>query len=177
MRKNTTFSRSLLLTAALAFSTATLTAQVTAVDSKVTDLAQIVDGGTYAIKCVGRPAGSNDTQYQGWVYENTDRSALFVGGNAETPAVGLGAEYIFTAHVVDATASTYRFEAASGNYIAAASEGGQNAKIVTTVADDGGTATTYYLTLKAVAEIAGEGVWSMQSNANKAFVMKPNNGK
>ena len=50
MRKNTTFSRSLLLTAALAFSTATLTAQVTAVDSKVTDLAQIVDGGTYAIK-------------------------------------------------------------------------------------------------------------------------------
>ena len=46
MRKNTTFSRSLLLTAALAFSTATLTAQVTAVDSKVTDLAQIVDGGT-----------------------------------------------------------------------------------------------------------------------------------
>ena len=177
MRKNTTFSRSLLLTAALAFSTATLTAQVTAVDSKVTDLAQIVDGGTYAIKCVGRPAGSEDTQYQGWVYENTDRSALFVGGDAETPAVGLGAEYIFTAHVVDATASTYRFEAASGNYIAAASEGGQNAKIVTTVADDGGTATTYYLTLKAVAEIAGEGVWSMQSNANKAFVMKPNNGK
>lgn len=50
MRKNTTLSRSLLLTAALAFSTATLTAQVTAVDSKVTDLAQIVDGGTYAIK-------------------------------------------------------------------------------------------------------------------------------
>ena len=50
MRKNTTFSRSLLLTAALAFSTATLTAQATAVDSKVTDLAQIVDGGTYAIK-------------------------------------------------------------------------------------------------------------------------------
>lgn len=50
MRKNTTFSRSLLLTAALAFSTATLTAQVTAVDSKVTDLAHIVDGGTYAIK-------------------------------------------------------------------------------------------------------------------------------
>ncbi len=177
MRKNTTFSRSLLLTAALAFSTATLTAQVTAVDSKVTDLAQIVDGGTYAIKCVGRPAGTDDTQYQGWVYENTDRSALFVGGDAETSAVGLGAEYIFTAHVVDATASTYRFEAASGNYIAAASEGGQNAKIVTTVADDGGTATTYYLTLKAVAEIAGEGVWSMQSNANKAFVMKPNNGK
>ena len=177
MRKNTTFSRSLLLTAALAFSTATLTAQVTAVDSKVTDLAQIVDGGTYAIKCVGRPAKSDDTQYQGWVYENTDRSALFVGGDAETSAVGLGAEYIFTAHVVDATASTYRFEAASGNYIAAASEGGQNAKIVTTVADDGGTATTYYLTLKAVAEIAGEGVWSMQSNANKAFVMKPNNGK
>lgn len=177
MRKNTTLSRSLLLTAALAFSTATLTAQVTAVDSKVTDLAQIVDGGTYAIKCVGRPAKSDDTQYQGWVYENTDRSALFVGGDAETPAVGLGAEYIFTAHVVDATASTYRFEAASGNFIAAASEGGQNAKIVTTVADDGGTATTYYLTLKAVAEIAGEGVWSMQSNANKAFVMKPNNGK
>ena len=175
MRKNTTFSRSLLLTAALAFSTATLTAQVTAVDSKVTDLAQIVDGGTYAIKCVGRPAKSDDTQYQGWVYENTDRSALFVGGDAETPAVGLGAEYIFTAHVVDATASTFRFEAASGNYIAAASEGGQNAKIVTTVADDGGTATTYYLTLKAVEEIAGEGVWSMQSNANKAFVMKPNN--
>ena len=176
MRKNTTFSRSLLLTAALAFSTATLTAQVTAVDSKVTDLAQIVDGGTYAIKCVGRPAKSDDTQYQGWVYENTDRSALFVGGDADTSAVGLGAEYIFTAHVVDATASTYRFEAASGNYIAAASEGGQNAKIVTTVADDGGTATTYYLTLKAVEEIAGEGVWSMQSNANKAFVMKPNNG-
>ena len=177
MRKNTTFSRSLLLTAALAFSTATLTAQVTAVDSKVTDLAQIVDGGTYAIKCVGRPAKSDDTQYQGWVYENTDRSALFIGGDAETPAVGLGAEYIFTAHVVDATASTFRFEAASGNYIAAASEGGQNAKIVTTVADDGGTATTYYLTLKAVEEIAGEGVWSMQSNANKAFVMKPNNSK
>ena len=176
MRKNTTLSRSLLLTAALAFSTATLTAQVTAVDSKVTDLAQIVDGGTYAIKCVGRPAKSDDTQYQGWVYENTDRSALFVGGDAETPAVGLEAEYIFTAHVVDATASTYRFEAASGNYIAAASEEGQIGKIVTTVADDGGTATTYYLTLKAVAEIAGEGVWSMQSNANKAFVMKPNNG-
>ena len=176
MRKNTTLSRSLLLTAALAFSTATLTAQVTAVDSKVTDLAQIVDGGTYAIKCVGRPAGSDDTQYQGWVYENTDRSALFIGGDAETSAVGLGAEYIFTAHVVDATASTYRFEAASGNYIAAASEEGQSGKIVTTVADDGGTATTYYLTLKAVAEIAGEGVWSMQSNANKALVMKPNNG-
>ena len=176
MRKNTTLSRSLLLTAALAFSTATLTAQVTAVDSKVTDLAQIVDGGTYAIKCVGRPAKSDDTQYQGWVYENTDRSALFIGGDAETSAVGLGAEYIFTAHVVDATTSTYRFEAASGNYIAAASEEGQIGKIVTTVADDGGTATTYYLTLKAVAEIAGEGVWSMQSNANKAFVMKPNNG-
>ena len=176
MRKNTTFSRSLLLTAALAFSTATLTAQVTAVDSKVTDLAQIVDGGTYAIKCVGRPAGSDDTQYQGWVYENTDRSALFIGGDAETSAVGLGAEYIFTAHVVDATASTYRFEAASGNYIAAASEEGQIGKIVTTVADDGGTATTYYLTLKTIAEVAGEGVWSMQSNANKAFVMKPNNG-
>ena len=178
MRKNTTLSRSLLLTAALAFSTATLTAQVTAVDSKVTDLAQIVDGGTYAIKCVGKPLNSEDTQYQGWVYENTDRSALFVGGDAETPAVGLGAEYIFTAHVVDATASTYRFEAASGNYIGAASEGGQNAKIVTTVADDGGTATTYYLTLKTIAGVvAGEGVWSMQSNANKAFVMKPNNGK
>ena len=177
MRKNTTLSRSLLLTAALAFSTATLTAQVTTADSKVTDLAQIVDGGTYAIKCVGRPAGSDDTQYQGWVYEKTDRSALFIGGDADTPAEGLGAEYIFTAHVVDATASTYRFEAASGNYIAAASEGGQNAKIVTTIADDGGSATTYYLTLKAVAEIAGEGVWSMQSNANKAFVMKPNNSK
>ena len=56
MRKNTTFSRSLLLTAALAFSTATLTAQVTAVDSKVTDLAQIVDGGTWEIYPV------NDTQ-------------------------------------------------------------------------------------------------------------------
>ena len=180
MRKNTTFSRSLLLTAALAFSTATLTAQVTAVDSKVTDLAQIVDGGTYAIKCVGKPMDSEDTQYQGWVYENTDRSALFVGGDAETPAVGLGAKYIFTAHVVDATASTYRFEAASGNYITAASEGGKNGqsgKIVTTVADDGGTATTYYLTLKTIAGVvAGEGVWSMQSNANKALVMKPNNG-
>ena len=165
MRKNTTLSRSLLLTAALALGGSTALAQgVTSVTGKITTAEEIVDGGKYVIKCVGAPADTpNETKYKGFVYEN-DQNQLYIGGNAETdPSTLSDDSYIFT--IEKPSETTYRFKAASGNYIA---EGKTQSAIVTTTDDLDNC--NYILAYKD-----GGAVFSIQSATNNAFVMKPNN--
>ena len=164
MRK-TTLSRSLLLTAALALGGSTALAQgVTSVTGKITTAEEIVDGGKYVIKCVGAPAATpNETKYKGFVYEN-DQNQLYIGGNAETdPSTLSDDSYIFT--IEKPSETTYRFKAASGNYIA---EGKTQSAIVTTTDDLDNC--NYILAYKD-----NGAVFSIQSVTNNAYVMKPNN--
>lgn len=164
MRK-TTLSRSLLLTAALALGGSTALAQgVTSVTGKITTAEEIVDGGKYVIKCVGAPAVTpNETKYKGFVYEN-DQNQLYIGGNAETdPSTLSDDSYIFT--IEKPSETTYRFKAASGNYIA---EGKTQSAIVTTTDDLDNC--NYILAYKD-----NGAVFSIQSVTNNAYVMKPNN--
>jgi|GEM_PF-6106658 len=164
MRK-TTLSRSLLLTAALALGGSTALAQgVTSVTGKITTAEEIVDGGKYVIKCVGAPAATpNETKYKGFVYEN-DQNQLYIGGNAETdPSTLSDDSYIFT--IEKPSETTYRFKAASGNYIA---EGKTQSAIVTTTDDLDNC--NYILAYKD-----NGAVFSIQSATNNAYVMKPNN--
>lgn len=164
MRK-TTLSRSLLLGAALALGGSTALAQgVTSVTGKITTAEEIVDGGKYVIKCVGAPAATpNETKYKGFVYEN-DQNQLYIGGNAETdPSTLSDDSYIFT--IEKPSETTYRFKAASGNYIA---EGKTQSAIVTTTDDLDNC--NYILAYKD-----NGAVFSIQSVTNNAYVMKPNN--
>lgn len=90
---------------------------------KILNGTQIVNGGQYVIKNVGDAAAR-----QGWLFEQSTEESTYqirvdVPHKNYTPAGLLDANYIFTAEAVEGEANTFRFRAASGNYLTSGTSG------------------------------------------------------
>ena len=90
---------------------------------KILNGTQIVNGGQYVIKNVGDAAAR-----QGWLFEQSTEESTYqirvdVPHKNYTPAGLIDANYIFTAEAVEGEANTFRFRAASGNYLTSGTSG------------------------------------------------------
>lgn len=140
--------RGVMLAAGLVLGSAALNAQgEMSLEGQVYTPAQLVDGGKYVIKNVGRNEGR-----QGWMFEQDGRLRIDVD-NKDNAATSLTTDaYVFTAYAVEGQAGTYQFKAESGSYIHY--EAGMN--WVTTTAE----ATNITLAMKT-ANVAN-GIFNLQ---------------